>query len=292
MFRSAPLLRTLILGALLSLPLLTQAADLRMGVFAGSAGKDNQAELKAMFEPLAKHIAKSTGHTIRLEISQSFGNMERRLGAGRYALLLSPPQVTADAIADGFEPVAKWDKPIFGVVVVPADKPYKVVADLKGAQVGIAARDTAAGPLCVDVLKKSGLSQKKDFAALYEGRFQDAMIQQLSSGALDAICTGSGAWRVLNEQNPGKYKVVGESVRVPGFALSIDKSLSEAERKKLTDVLVGLGKHPEGKRALAAISGSAAGAADTLPTHAGEYTSSNQLIQENKRLYNDLIPSR
>lgn len=287
-----PLRAALLLGTLVSLSPIAHAADLRMGIFAGSAGKDNQAELKAMFEPLADYIARATGHTIRLEISQSFGNMERRLGSGRYAIFLGPPQITADAVEEGFEPVAKWDKPIFGVVVVPADKPYKSIADLKGTRVGIAARDTAAGPLCIDVMKKSGLRPDKDFAALYEGRFQDAMVQQLSSDSLDAICTGSGAWRVMNEQNPGKYRIIAESVRVPGFALSVDKDLSDADRRQLTGVLVGIGKTPEGKRALAAISGSAAGAADTLPTQAREYSSSNQLIQENKRLYNTWIPAK
>lgn len=177
MFRSTPLTAALMLGTLLSVSAQTLAADYRMGVFAGSAGKDNQAELKAMFTPLAEHIARATGNTVRLEISQSFSNMERRLGAGRYTLFLGPPQVTADAIEEGFEPVAKWDKPIFGVVVVPADAPYKTLADLKGARVGIAARDTAVGPLCIDVLKKSALRPDRDFAALYEGRFQDAMVQ-------------------------------------------------------------------------------------------------------------------
>lgn len=292
MFRpSLPTATLMMLGAL-SLSVPTHAADYRMGVFAGSAGKDNQAELKAMFAPLADHIAKATGNPVRLEISQSFSNMERRLDAGRYAVFLGPPQFTADAVAEGFEPVAKWDKPIFGVVVVPANSPFKTVADLKGTRVGLAARDTAVGPLCIDVLKKTGLRPDKDFAALYEGRFQDVMIQQLSTGSLDAICTGSGAWRMLNEESPGKFKILAESTRVPGFALSIDGGLPEQDKKQLVAVLVGLGKTPEGKRALAAISGSAAGATDTLPTSAREYTASNQLIQENKRLYNTWIPAR
>ncbi|MEW6590096.1 MAG: phosphate/phosphite/phosphonate ABC transporter substrate-binding protein [Pseudomonadota bacterium] len=292
MFRpSLPTAVLMLLGAL-SLSMPAHAADYRMGVFAGSAGKDNQAELKAMFTPLADHIAKATGNPVRLEISQSFSNMERRLGAGRYAVFLGPPQFTADAVEEGFVPVAKWDKPIFGVVIVPANSPYKTVADLKGARVGLAARDTAAGPLCIDVLRKSALRPDKDFAALYEGRFQDVMIQQLSAGSFDAICTGSGAWRMLNEESPGKFKVLAESTRVPGFALSIDGDLPEQDRKQLVAVLVGLGKTPEGKRALAAISGSAAGATDTLPTTAREYTVSNQLIQENKRLYNNWVPAR
>lgn len=292
MFRPNLLTAALMMLGALSLSIPAHATDYRMGVFAGSVGKDNQAELKAMFAPLADYIAKATGNPVRLEISQSFSNMERRLDSGRYALFLGPPQVTADAIDQGFVPVAKWDKPIFGVVVVPAESTYKTAANLKGARVGLAARDTAAGPLCIDVLRKSALRPDKDFAALYEGRFQDVMIRQLSSGSLDAICTGSGAWRLMNEQSPGKFRVIAESVRVPGFALSIDSGLDEAERRKLAGSLVGLGKSPEGKRALAAISGSAAGAADTLPTSAREYTASNQLIQENKRLYNTWIPAR
>ena len=124
------------------------------------------------------------------------------------------------------------------------------------------------------------------------GMATKVMAQQLTQGSLDAICMGPGPWRTMNEQEPGKYRVIGESVRVPGFALSLDSELSDQEKKKLTAILVGMGKNPEGKRALAAISGSAAGAADTLPTNAKEYFSSNLLMQENKRLYNTQIPAK
>lgn len=292
MHRTSPLSGALIVAALLSLPALSHGADYRVGIFAGSASKDNQTELKTMFKPLVDYIAKASGDNVTVEISQSFKNMDRRLGMGRYTIFLGPPQVTADAIEEGFEPVAKWDKPIYGVVVVPADKPYKTVADLKGTRVGIASRDTAAGPLCIAALNKAGVRADKDLAAVYEGKFMDVMVQQLAQDSLDAICMGPGPWRTMNEQEPGKYRVIGESVRVPGFALSLDSELSDQEKKKLTAILVGMGKNPEGKRALAAISGSAAGAADTLPTNAKEYFSSNLLMQENKRLYNTQIPAK
>lgn len=292
MTRFSPLTRALIVGTLISLPALAHAADYRLGVFAGSAGKDNQTELKAMFKPLVDYIAKTTGENVKLEISQSFSNMDRRLGAGRYTIFLGPPHLTAAAIEEGYEPVAKWDKPIYGVVVALADKPYKSTADLKGTRMGIASRDTAAGPLCIEALNKAGVRPDKDLEAVYEGKFQDVMVQQMSLGSLDAICTGPGAWRIMNEQEPGKYKVIGESARVPGFALSVDKDLSQAEKRKLTAALVGMGKNPEGKLALKSIEGSAAGAADTLPTSTKEYFTSNMLMQENKRLYNTQIPPK
>ena len=94
----------------------------------------------------------------------------------------------------------------------------------------------------------------------------------------------------MNEQEPGKYKILGESARVPGFALSIDSELSDPEKKKLTAILVGMGKNPEGKRVLSEITGSAAGATDTLPTNAKEYFSANLVMEENKRLYNVQMP--
>ena len=287
--RRTTLLGLLILSGLSGLPALSHGADYRMGVFAGSASKDNQSELKAMFKPLVDYIAQASGENVKLEISQSFKNMDRHLGAGRYTIFLGPPHVTADAIEEGFEPVAKWDKPIYGVVVVPVDKPYKTIADLKGSRVGIASRETAAGPLCISALNKAGLRADKDLAAVYEGKFMDVMVKQLSLNSLDAICIGPGPWRTMNEQEPGKYKILGESARVPGFALSIDSELSEPEKKKLTAILVGMGKTPEGRRALDAIEGSAGGASNTLPTTGKEYFSSNLMMQENKRLYNAQI---
>lgn len=290
MLRLSPLPGALMLGALLCLPTPSHAADYRIGIFAGSASKDNQSDLKAMYKPFVDYIAKASGSSIKMEISQSFANVDRHLGSGRYTIFLGPPQVTASAIEEGYEPVAKWNKPIFGAVVVSAGTPYKTIAELKGTRMGIAGRDTAVGPLCVSMLNKAGLRVNQDLSAVYEGKFQDVMIRQLSEGSLDAICTGPGALKIMNEQEPGKYRVIAESVRVPGFALSIDKDLSESEKKKLTAILVGMGKNTEGKRVLSEITGSAAGATDTLPTNAKEYFSANLVMEESKRLYNVQMP--
>lgn len=290
MTRLKPVFRALALGALISLPAQALAAEYRMGIFAGSASKDNQSELKAMYRPLVDYLAKATGDTIKPEISQSFGNMERHLGNSRYSIFMGPPHVTAGAIEEGFEPVAKWNKPLFSVFMVLADSPYKTVADLRGARVGIASRDTVAGPLCVNALNKAGLRADKDFASVYEGKFMDVMSRQVEEKGLDAMCAGQGVWKGLNDTAPGKFRAIGESVKVPGFAFSVDASLSDKEKKKLTDVLVGIGQDPEGLRALQSITGSAAGATDTLSTSAKEYFTANLLVEENKRRFNAQIP--
>lgn len=290
MTRYSTLASAMLLGASLCAPALSQGAEYRMGIFAGSASKDNQAELKAMYKPLVDYIAKATGDTIKPEISQSFGNMERHLGNSRYSIFMGPPHVTAAAIEEGFEPVAKWNKPLYSLYIVLADSSYKAIADLKGVRLGIASRDTVAGPLCINALNKTGLKADKDFASVYEGKFMDVMARQLTDGGLDAVCIGPGPWKTMNEESPGKFRVVGESVRVPGFAFSIDADLSEPEKKKLTDVLVGMGQNPEGLRALKAITGSAAGATDTLSTNAKEYFTANLMVEDNKRRYNTQIP--
>lgn len=290
MTRYTTLTRALILGASLCVPALSHGAEYRMGIFAGSASKDNQTELKAMYKPLIAYLAKATGDTIKPEISQSFGNMERHLGNSRYSIFLGPPHVTAGAIEEGFEPVAKWNKPLFSLYVVRADSAYKTIADLKGLRLGVASRDTVAGPLCINALNKAGLKADKDFASVYEGKFADVMARQLADNGLDAMCTGPGPWKTMNEESPGKFRVVGESVRVPGFAFSLDSNLSDKEKKKLINALTGIGQSPEGLQALKAISGSAAGATDTLPTNAREYFTANLLVEENKRQFNAQIP--
>jgi len=290
MSRYPLLTRALLLGAALSLPAVSHGAEYRMGIFAGSASKDNQTELKAMYKPLVDYIAKATGDTIKPEISQSFGNMERHLGNSRYSIFLGPPHVTAAAIEEGFEPVAKWNKPLFSLFIVLTDSSFKTIGDLKNARVGLASRETVAGPLCINVLNKAGLRADKDLASVYEGKFMDVMARQVEEKGLDALCTGPGPWKSMNEASPGKFRVIGESVRVPGFAFSIDSELSDKEKKKLISVLTGMGQNPEGLRALQAITGSAAGATDTLATTAKEYFTANLLVEENKRRFNAQIP--
>lgn len=73
---------------------------------------------------------------------------------------------------------------------------------------------TCGGPLCISALNKAGLRPDQDLAAVYEGRFQDVMAQQRSMGSLDAICPGPGAWRIMNEQEPGK-QAFGSSCKRP-----------------------------------------------------------------------------
>ncbi len=291
MLHPSSLSQTLIAAALMCLPLLSHGADYRFGVFAGSASKDNQSELREEFKPLADYLAKETGSNIKLEISQSFKNMERRLNnASRFALLLAPAQVTADAIEDGYNPVAKWNKPLYGLFVIAVDKPYGNIAALKGARLGLASRDTAVGPLCMDSLSKTKLRTDRDFASVYEGKFMDVLTKELKTKSLDAICISPIAWKTLNAEAPGAFKVLGETARIPGFAFSLDNALSTQEKKSLTAVLASIGAKPEGKAALAAITGSASGATATLPASSAEYTNANRLLEQGKQLYDQQMP--
>lgn len=280
-------------AALAGLSFAANAADYRFGVFAGSASKDNQADLRTEFKPLADYIAQKTGNGVRLEISQSFKNMGNRLNnEGHFALLLAPAQITADAIEEGFVPVAKWNKPLFGMFVVPADSPYKNVAALRGGYVGLASRETAIGPLCMDTLGKSQLRADRDFASVYEGKFMDVLTKELRAGSRDAICISPIAWKTLNQEAPGQFRVLAETARIPGFALSIHSSLDEVEKKKLATVLTGLGASAEGKAALAAITGSASGATDTPAANSAEYVAAGKLLAQGKQRYDQQISKR
>jgi ABC-type phosphate/phosphonate transport system substrate-binding protein len=291
MLRPRSLSLTLITAALACLPPLAHATDYRFGVFAGSASKDNQTELREEFKPLADYLAKESGSDIKMEISQSFKNMERRLNnASRFAILLAPAQVTADAIEDGYTPAAKWNKQLYGVFVIAADKPYSSIAALKGARLGLASRDTAVGPLCMDTLGKAKLRADRDFASIYEGKFMDVLTKEFKARSLDAICISPVAWKTLNAEAPGAFKVLGETAHIPGFALSLDSALSAQEKKSLTAVLTSIGANPEGKAALAAITGSASGASATQPASSAEYTDANRLLEQGKQMYDQQMP--
>jgi ABC-type phosphate/phosphonate transport system substrate-binding protein len=291
MLRPSSLSQTLIAATLVCLPLISHAADYKLGVFAGSASKDNQSELREEFKPLADYLAKESGSSIKMEVSQSFKNMERRLNnSSRYSILLAPPQITAAAIEDGYTPAAKWNKPLYGLIVVAADNPYGNVAALKGARLGIASRDTVIGPLCMDTFNKASLRADHDFASVYEGKFMDVLAKELKARNLDAICVSPVAWKTLNAEAPGAFRVLGETTRVPGFTLSLDNALSTQEKKTLTAAMASIGAKPEGKAALAAIAGGAGGATETQPANSTEYTNANRLLEQGKQFYDQQIP--
>lgn len=277
--------------ALLCLPLLSHGADYRFGVFAGSASKDNQSDLRAEFKPLADYIAHKTGSNVKLEISQSFKNMGNRLNSeGHFALLLAPAQVTAEAIEEGFIPVAKWNKPLFGIFVVTTDAPYKKIADLRRTHIGLASRDTAIGPLCIDALGEAKLRANRDFGSVYEGKFMDVLTKEISSGGRDAVCISPIAWKTLNQEAPGTFRVLAETTRIPGFAISINENLDEQDKRKLITVLTSIGGNAEGKAALAKITGSASGATETPAASSAEYVTAGKLLARGKQSYDQMIP--
>lgn len=176
--------------------------------------------------------------------------------------------------------------------VVPADAPYKTVADLRGTHVGLAARDTAIGPLCMDTFNKARLRADRDLASVYEGKFMDVLTRELRSGSRDAICISPIAWKTLSQEAPGAFRVLAETARIPGFALSVNPSLDAQDRQKLTAVLTGIGATSEGRAALAAITGSASGATETPVASAGEYRAAGQLLAQGRQLYDKQIPKR
>jgi len=275
----------LIVTLLLSFNL--HAADrLMFGINPGAYGSEDQWVLRDAFQPLADYIGKAAGIQVRTDITQNFKAIDAHAGKGRYDLLMGPTNVIAQAYKDsGFTPVAKF-KDLTSVLLVRAQSPYKTIASLKGARIGMVSRKTLIGQLAAYLLQSQGLILNRDFKQVQEINFQDTLVSLLLENAVDVISVGPKVAGEAMKAHPGKLRVLAKAEPVPGFAISLARDLPPAQAKKITEALLTIGDNPSGKAALAAISvGGGAGNTHLTKTSSAEYVKTMQLIGAAKQLY-------
>ena len=275
----------LIVTLLLSFNL--HAADrLMFGINPGAYGSEDQWVLRDAFQPLADYIGKAAGMQVRTDITQNFKAIDAHAGKGRYDLLMGPTNVIAQAYKDsGYYPVAKF-KDLTSVLLVRAQSPYKTIASLKGARIGMVSRKTLIGQLAAYLLQSQGLILNRDFKQVQEINFQDTLVSLLLENAVDVISAGPKVAGEAMKAHPGKLRVLAKAEPVPGFAISLARDIPPAQAKKITEALLTIGDNASGKAALAAISvGGGAGNTHLSKTSSAEYVKTMQLIGAAKQLY-------
>ena len=216
-----------------------------MGVFPGvESGQAEAFEIVDRYLPLAEYLTAKTGTKVLVSPVKIPARAMQQMEEGRsiYKLFFGPPVFASEAIHKaGYLPVVVEQERIRGFFVVKAESKLKSLADFKETT-----RVAMPFPkLLLSILANETLAQNK-VELKQEARRHiastDGIQLALDNGIVDvAVMRDRIAKKVMTDK-PSTYRIVGQLVDAPGFALIAHKSVPETLRSKLRQAALALNK--------------------------------------------------
>lgn len=168
------------------------------------------------------------------------------LGATRSRIqdiFVAPAHVIGSAVRYGYIPVLGLEKPVQAVLVAPKGSPVTNLAQAAGKRLGLPLQDSVVTYLLRGEVNAANTTIKRHFGALYETRYQDALLPCLQLRRCDLVVVERAVferWAAAGEP----LKVVLESKPVPGLSVAIREGVRpgpEAFNASLTEALAATG---------------------------------------------------
>lgn len=168
------------------------------------------------------------------------------LGATRSRIqdiFVAPAHVIGSAVRYGYIPVLGLEKPVQAVLVAPKDSPVSNLTQAAGKRLGLPLQDSVVTYLLRGEVNAANTTIKRHFGALYETRYQDALLPCLQLRRCDLVAVERAVferWAAAGEP----LKVVLESKPVPGLSVAIREGVRpgpEALNASLTEALAATG---------------------------------------------------
>jgi len=166
------------------------------------------------------------------------------LGATRsktHDIFVAPAHVIGSALRHGYKPVLSVEKPVQAVLIAPKDSGIDSLAKAAGKRLGLPLQDSVVTYLMRGELNAANTTFKRHFGAVYDSRYQEALLPCLQLRRCDVVAVERGVydrWVAAGEQ----LKIVLESKPVPGLSVAIRdgaKTTPESLRASLSKELAG-----------------------------------------------------
>ena len=165
-------------------------------------------------------------------------------------IFVAPAHVIGSAVRYGYAPVLGLDKPVQAVLVVPKDSPVTNLAQAKGKQLGLPLQDSVVTYLVRGEVNAANTTIKRHFGAVYETRYQDALLSCLQLRRCDVVAverTVYERWAAAGEP----VRVVLESKPAPALSVAIKEGVNPSPadlRAALMAAAGSLGTASEGAK--------------------------------------------
>lgn len=137
-----------------------------------------------------------------------------------HELYVAPAHVIGSAVRYGYQPVAGLEKPVQAVLVAPQSSPINTLAEAAGKRLGLPMQDSIVTYLVRGEVNAANSTIKRHFAAVFESRYQDALLVCLQIRRCDVVAVE----RVVYERwvaGGEALKLVMQSKAVPGLSVAL-----------------------------------------------------------------------
>jgi len=228
----------------------------------------NPRKLLAAYQPLVDLLNRRLPEVhVELEASRDYAAFERKFRQRGPELLLPNPWQALQALNEGYQVVAMAGEAadFRGLFIVRRDSPLRTPADLRGRAVAYPAPTAVAACLLPQwFLHEAGLDVVREVGHRYVGSQTSAILAALR-GEVAAAATWPPPWRAFQRDHPqeaAQLRVVWETPPLVNNAVMVRSDVDPALRRRLTEVLLTLHEHAEGRAALAQMQTSRIVAAD------------------------------
>jgi len=222
-----------------------QAERLTLGVFPGLDAAESFETLDR-YLPFAQYLQAKSGAVVMLVPVRVPGAAIRRMieDGKSYKLFFGPPVFAAEALKKAdFVTIAMEREKIRGVFLVKARSKLQTVRDITpSTHVAM-----PSPKLLLAILALATLSQEKVILQADARRHLDSaegMLLALENGVVDVAVMRDRLGQKIAAEKPSEYRILGQTLDGPGFALIAHRSVSEPLRAKLRRAAIALNDDP------------------------------------------------
>ena len=218
-----------------------QAERLTLGVFPGLDAAESF-EILDRYMPFAQYLQAKSGAVIMLvPVKVPGAAIQRMIEDGKsYKLFFGPPVFAAQAIGKAdFVTLAMESEKIAGVFLVKARSKLQTVRDVTpSTHVAM-----PSPKLLLAILALATLGQEKIVLKPESRRHLDSAessLLALDNGVVDVAVLRDRVGRKIVAEKPSDYRILGQTLEGPGFALIAHRSVSEPLRARLRQAALAL----------------------------------------------------
>jgi len=222
-----------------------QAERLTLGVFPGLDAAESFETLDR-YLPFAQYLQAKSGAVVMLiPVRVPGAAIQRMIEDGKsYKLFFGPPVFAAEALKKAdFVTLAMEQEKIRGVFLVKARSKLQTVRDVTpSTHVAM-----PSPKLLLAILALATFAQEKIILQPEARRHLDSaegMLLALENGVVDVAVMRDRVGQKIAAEKPSEYRILGQTLDGPGFALIAHRSVSEPLRAKLRQAAIALNNDP------------------------------------------------
>ncbi len=207
-------------------------------------------QIENMFAPVAAELSRVLGRPVHLKTKPSFEGFMKELEKETYDVAFVQPFDYVWAHDKyGYQPLARRDEPLLGVIAVKPDSSFQSLQDLRGKRVGLPPEVAAVSHLTKMALLQVKIDPRKD-VMLQHYKAHDSCLHQLLVGDVDACGTAAYPVRFFEDKWDVKFRVLSTTQTIPHSLFIAHPRVSKGDRELIKKTIVSWSGSEAGRKLL------------------------------------------